>query len=455
MEIHDYVRVLRRNAVLLVSAALIGLAGGTFVALNAPARYDATTTLFVSVQSPSGSSTDLNLGRTYAQQAVSSYVALVPSALVLQPVIDDLGVDLRPAQLAEKVRASAELNSLAISVTVSDGNPSQSARLANAIGESFATVVVEQLEKRDDDSASPIRIDTLQVAQVPVAPVAPSFTTSLMIGGIVGTAAGFALTALRAVLDTRVRSIDDVERATSVPVLGGLAFDPKAPRRPLVVAADSRNPRTEGFRALRTNIEYLAAGGETPVFVITSAGPGEGKSTTAANLAIAFAQSGSRVALVDGDLRMPRVADYFAIEGGVGLTDVLAGRLPASEALQRWGHGALFLLPAGTIPPNPAELLGSAAMSSLLADLRVAFDIVIIDAPPVLLVTDAAVLAGRANGALLVVAAGKTTTPRLRAAIDSIRKVGATVLGTVVTMLPTANPARSGASRKRRTQFLR
>ncbi|MEV7578651.1 MULTISPECIES: polysaccharide biosynthesis tyrosine autokinase [unclassified Microbacterium] len=455
MEIHDYVRILRRNAVLLLSAALIGLAGGTFVALNAAPRYDATTTLFVSAQSPSGSSTDLNLGRTYAQQAVSSYVALVPSALVLQPVIDDLGLDLRPAQLAENVRASAELNSLAISVTVSDGNPSQSARVANAIGESFATVVVEQLEKRADDSVSPIRIDTLQVAQVPVAPVAPNVTTSMTIGGIVGIAGGFALTALRAAIDTRVRSIDDVERSTSVPVLGGIAFDPKAPQQPLVVAADSRDPRAEGFRALRTNVEFLAAGGSTPVVVITSAGPGDGKSTTAANLAIAFAQSGSKVALVDGDLRMPRVADYFAIEGGVGLTDVLAGRIAASDALQRWGRGALFVLPAGTIPPNPAELLGSTAMSSLLADLRVAFDIVIIDAPPVLLVTDAAVLAGQSNGALLVVAAGKTTSPRLRAAIDSIDKVGATILGTVITMLPTTNPARFLASRKRRAKFLR
>lgn len=455
MEIHDYVRVLRRNAVLLVSAVLIGVAGGAFVALNAPARYDSTTTLFVSVQASSADSTDLNLGRTYAQQAVSSYVALVPSALVLQPVIDDLGLDLRPAQLAEKVTASAELNSLAISVTVSDGSPSQSARLANAIGESFATVVVEQLEKRADDSASPIRIDTLQMAQVPVTPVAPSFATSLMLGAIVGAAAGFALTALRTIVDTRVRSISDVERATSLPILGAIAFDPAAHRRPLIVAADPRDPRTEGFRALRTNVDFLAAAGTAPVFVITSAGPGEGKSTTAANLAIAFAQSGSRVALVDGDLRMPRVADYFSIEGGAGLTDVLAGRLAASEALQRWGRGALFLLPAGTIPPNPAELLGSAAMSSLLADLRAAFDIVIIDAPPVLLVTDAAVLAGRANGALLVVAAGKTTVPRLRAAIDSIDKVGATVLGTVVTMLPGTTSTRSPSSRQRGAKILR
>lgn len=455
MEIHDYVRVLRRNAVLLVSTALIGVAAGAFVALNAPARYDATTTLFVSVQSPSGDSTELNLGRTYAQQAVSSYVALVPSALVLQPVIDDLGLDLRPAQLAEKVDASAELNSVAISVTVSDGNPSQSARLANAIAESFATVVVEQLEKRADGAASPIRIDTLQAAQVPVTPVAPNFTTSLMIGGILGAVAGFALSALRTVLDTRVRSIRDVERATSVPVVGTIAFDPAAVRQPLIVAAATRDSRTEGFRALRTNVEFLAADGSAPVFVITSAGPGEGKSTTAANLAIAFAQSGSRVALVDGDLRMPRVADYFGIEGGAGLTDVLAGRLTASDALQRWGGGALFLLPSGTIPPNPAELLGSAAMSSLLADFRVAFDIVIIDAPPVLLVTDAALLAGRANGALLVVAAGKTTVPRLRAAVDSIDKVGATILGTVITMLPTTTRARPAASRRRRVQSLR
>src|SRR5690606_20414304 len=142
------------------------------------------------------------------------------------------------------------------------------------------------------------------------------------------------------------------------------------------------------------------------VFVVTSSGPAEGKSTVAANLAIAAAEAGLRVALIDADLRLPRIASHFGIEGGIGLSDVLAGRLSANDALQRWGRGTLFVLPSGTVPPNPAELLGSGAMSDLIAAFRETFDLVVIDAPPVLLVTDAAVAARHADGVLLVAAAG-------------------------------------------------
>lgn len=443
MDIHDYLRVLRRNVVLIISTTLIGAAVGALMALNTAPRYQAAAQLVVVAQSPTGSSAELNLGRTYAQQAVTSYVALVSSALVLQPVIDDLGLETEPSQLAGRVQASAQLNSLAITITVTDGNPSQAARLANAIGESFATVVVEQLEKHPDDASSPIRIDTLQAATVPVAPVAPNIRLSVLIGALVGLAAGIGLAALRTVLDTRIRSTTDIERATTAPLLGAIALNPKAAQQPLIVAANGKDPRAEGFRTLRTNVQFLAIGGGPAVYVVTSAGPGEGKSTTAANLAIAFAESGARVALVDGDLRLPRVADYFGIEGGVGLSDVLAGRIAASEAMQRWGRGTLFVLPAGTVPPNPAELLGSSAMSSLIGELKRAFDIILIDAPPVLLVTDAAVIANRADGALLVAAAGRTTVPRLTAAVESIEKIDAKVLGTIVTMLPTTGVDKS------------
>jgi capsular exopolysaccharide synthesis family protein len=443
MDIHDYLRVLRRNVVLIVSATLIGAAIGALMALNTAPRYQSSAQLIVVAQSPTGDSAELNLGRTYAQQAVTSYVALVSSALVLQPVIDDLGLDLEPSQLAGRVQATAELNSLAITVTVTDGNPSQAARLANAIAESFSSVVVQQLEKHPDDSSSPIRIDTLQAAQVPTAPSAPNVRLSIIIGTLVGLAAGIGIAALRTVLDTRIRSTKDIERATTAPLLGAIALNPDAAKQPLIVASNGKDPRAEGFRSLRTNVQFLALGGESSVFVVTSAGPGEGKSTTAANLAIAFAETGARVAIVDGDLRLPRVADYFGIEGGVGLSDVLAGRIAASDAMQRWGRGALFVLPAGTVPPNPAELLGSAAMSSLMGELKRAFDIVIIDAPPVLLVTDAAVLATRANGELLVAAAGRTTVPRLTAAVESLEKVDAKVLGAIVTMLPTTGVDKS------------
>lgn len=439
MDIHDYLRLLRRNLVLIVSATLIGLSCGVLVALTTPPRYVASAELLVSVQAgETAVPGDLAQGRTYAQQVVTSYVSVIPSALVLEPVIRDLGLNESAAQLAGRIEATATPPSTAITLTVSHPNPGQAARIANAVGESFAEMVAKQLERPRDDSPSSIRIDILQPALVPETPAAPNMNLSVVLGGLIGLTVGIGVAALRTVLDTRIRSVADVEAVTGVPVLGATVLDPEAKSRPLVVASASRDPRAEAFRSLRTNVQFLSFDGGPGVYVVTSAGPGEGKSTTAANLAIAFAESGARVALLDGDLRLPRVADYFAIEGGVGLSDVLVGRIAASDAMQRWGRGTLFVLPAGTLPPNPAELLGSESMFELLNDLKSVFDIVIIDAPPVLLVTDAAVMSRLANGAIVAVAAGKTTAPRLQAAVSSIETVGAKVLGTVVTMLPTS-----------------
>jgi len=147
-----------------------------------------------------------------------------------------------------------------------------------------------------------------------------------------------------------------------------------------------------------------------------------------------------RVALVDADLRKPRVADNFHIEGGVGLSDVLAGRVPLSGAIQPWGRSKLFLLPAGTLPPNPAEILGSRAMWQTLEEMRRAFDYIIIDAPPLLAVTDAAVVSRLTTGAILVAASGSTRKPQLTAAVKTIESADAKLLGVIITKLPTKGP---------------
>ena len=358
-------------------------------------------------------------------------------------MIEALDLDETSAELSAQVTASAGLNTVVISVTVSDPNPERAARIANAIGESFTTVVADRLEKPTSETPSPVRVETLQPAQVPLTPVAPNMRLSLALGALLGLAAGVGFAVLRTVLDTRIHTIAEVEEVTGAPTLGGIALDPDTKARPLVVAVAATDPRAEAFRALRTNVQFLAIGGEPAAYVVTSAGPSEGKSTTAANLAIAFAETGARVALLDGDLRKPKVAEYFGIEGGLGLADVLVGRVGLTDVIQRWGRGTLFLLPSGTIPPNPAELLGSTAMANLIAELKYAFDVVIIDGPPVLLVTDAVVVSRFTNGVILVAAAGSTTKARLESAVKSIDAVGSKVLGTVVTMLPTAGADKS------------
>lgn len=441
MELKDYLRILHKNWIVIVASVLLGVGAASVVSLTATPQYVSTSELYVSVRSGADSGTsELVQGTSFARQAVTSYVSIANSTVVLQPVIDELGLDLSVAQLAPRVSASSPLNTVLIEITVSGDDPVEAAMIANAVGQSLGNVVVDVLEKPEGDAPSPVKIEMVQPASPPSSPASPNVPLNLALGFLLGLAAGVGFAVLRTVLDTRIHSLHDIEQVTDTPILGAIAFDPEAKKRPLVVHVDPRSPRSESFRTLRTNIRFLNVDSGPRVFVVTSSVPGEGKSTTAANLAISLAETGASVALVDGDLRLPKVAEYMAVEGAVGLTDVLIDRVDLQEALQRWGRGRLFVLPSGRVPPNPSELLGSAAMSRVLQTLSSQVDYVIIDAPPLLLVTDAAVLSKFSGGAIMVAASGRTKRQELGGAIRALDHVGTRLLGLVVTMMPTKGP---------------
>ncbi|SDO45395.1 capsular exopolysaccharide family [Microbacterium sp. ru370.1] len=440
MELRDYLRILHRNWILILALTILGGAGAYGYSLVQTPTYEASTQLYVSVRSDSSGVSELAQGTNFARQAVVSFVDVVDSALVLDRVIDDLDLDTTAQQLARSIDASSPTNSVIISIRVSDANAERSADIANSVGTNFANVVVNQLEKPDGNAASLVKVETIEPALVPVTPAAPHTLLNVVLGIIIGLALGLGIAILRSILDTRIHSLHDIEAATEAPVLGGIALDPDAKKRPLIVHADPRNPRAESFRSLRTNLQFIDVDGSSRSFVVSSAGPGEGKSTTTANLAIALAETGARVALVDGDLRLPRVADYMGIEGGVGLTDVLIGRAELVDVLQQWGTGKLFVLPSGRTPPNPSELLGSQSMQRTLEALADAFDYVLVDAPPLLLVTDAAVISRFTSGVLMVAASGTTKKPQLTAAVEKLNAIGSRLFGVIVTMLPSKGP---------------
>lgn len=440
MELRDYLRILHRNWILILALTIVGGAGAYGYSLLQTPTYEASTQLYVSVRSDSSGVSELAQGTNFARQAVVSFVDVVDSALVLDRVIDDLDLDTTAQQLASTIDASSATNSVIISIRVSNTDAESAAAIANSVGTNFADVVVNRLEKPDGDAASLVRVETIAPALVPTAPAAPHVGINVALGILLGLALGLGFAVLRSVLDTRIHSLHDIEAVTDSPVLGGIALDPDAKKRPLIVHADPRNPRAESFRSLRTNLQFIDVDGSSRSFVVSSAGPGEGKSTTTANLAIALAETGARVALVDGDLRLPRVADYMGIEGGVGLTDVLIGRAELVDVLQQWGTGKLFVLPSGRTPPNPSELLGSQSMQRTLEALADAFDYVLVDAPPLLLVTDAAVISRFTSGVLMVAASGTTKKPQLTAAVEKLNAIGSRLFGVIVTMLPSKGP---------------
>jgi non-specific protein-tyrosine kinase len=238
------------------------------------------------------------------------------------------------------------------------------------------------------------------------------------------------------VLDSSVKSTEVMEELVGAPTLGAVAFEPAVAARPLIVQEATGSPRAEAYRRIRTNLQFVDVDRPPRVITVNSSLPGEGKTTTACNLAITLAQSGRRVALVDADLRRPKVAQYLGLEGAVGLTSVLIDHTRLGQALQLWGPDRIGVLTSGAIPPNPSELLASQHMVDLLAQLETRWDFVILDTPPLLAVTDAAVLASRCDGALLVVRHGRTTRHQVQAATAALKAVSARPVGVVLNMTP-------------------
>jgi non-specific protein-tyrosine kinase len=253
--------------------------------------------------------------------------------------------------------------------------------------------------------------------------------------------AGLFIAGLAAVLreatDTSVKSVEVLRGLTGGSVLASVGTQDKAQRQKL---REHRSPNTEAYRSLRTNLQFLDVDHPVRVLTVTSSVPGEGKSVTACNLALALADAGKRVVLVDGDLRCPQVCAYLGCTSRAGLTSVLIGASLLEETLIEGRNRLLRILPSGPIPPNPSELLGSVRMTELVERLKQDADIVVIDSPPLLPVTDAAILSRASDGAILVVRHGQTRREQLVRATDQLRAVEARLLGSVLNRVPLRGP---------------
>ncbi|MCA5922362.1 polysaccharide biosynthesis tyrosine autokinase [Curtobacterium oceanosedimentum] len=433
MDFESILRILRRGwLVVLLATVAGGGAGWGLAALQQP-TYEATTSLYVAVPGASNSS-EVAQGGSAAEQRVQSFANVAVSSRVLQSVIDDLRLDTTPKQLAEHVAATTPIDSVLVNVTVTDADPRLAADIANGIGASLASVVTTELEE-PIGGESPFRISTIEPAVTPDAPASPNLLVNVLGGVAAGLIAGLAGAALRAALDNRPQGRADVETLTGAATVGEIPFEKAVREDPLVLRSRPESPSSEAFRRFRMNLQFLEIGRASRSFVVTSSIPGEGKTTTVANLALSLAESGLNVALVDADLRRPRIAEVMGVEGGAGLTDVLIGRLELEDAVQPWGRDGLVVLPSGSLPPNATELVGSEAMRAVVQELERRHEVVLIDAPPLLPVTDAAALTKLTGGALLVVSMRRTTRRQIEQARAVLADVGCAPVGFVMTML--------------------
>lgn len=429
MDLRGYLTLLRRRWLTITIIAISAIVAAGVLSVLATREYKSTTSVFFTISFGS-SANDLAQGSTYAQSQVTTYAELARLPAVLEPVVDELGLDVTPRQLASQVSASVQAGTVIIDITVSDTSAQRAADIANAIAGQLKTTV-EELAPTNEAGDSLVQVTSVAKATPPEYVYSPNTKRNLLVGLLTGLLAGVGLVLLRNVLDTRVRGRADVHRTTDLPVLGSIGVL-SGGSRSLVVQDAPSSTQAEAYRQIRTNLQFLGVNDQAHSIVITSALPDEGKSTIAANLAIALAETAARVLLIDADLRRPSIADLMSLEGAAGLTTVLIGRADFAEVVQEWGDGHLDVLTSGDIPPNPSELLASPAMSNLLAAVEDRYDVILLDSAPLLPVTDAAILSRLALGTIVVANAKGLRRQQLADGLLFLKQVEARVLGIVL-----------------------
>lgn len=434
MELKDVIQAARNGWWLLVAGLLVGMAAAGAVTWQATPEYTSSTQLFVSTSSSDTTASALS-GSQFSQQRVASYVQLITGEQLAGRVIDQLGLSDTPTELTDSITASTSPDTVLLDVSVTRESPTQARDVAAALGQQF-TAFVTELETPDGATTSAVKVTVVEQPEVAADPTTPRPLRNLALGALVGLLLGAGGALLRDRLDNTVKSGDELQALTGVGLVGALLEDPTLQESHLVSDDDGYSETAEAYRQVRTNLQFLDVDNPARTIVVTSSLPGEGKTTVAVNLALVLAQSGARVALIEADLRRPRLTRYLGMISGAGLSNVLAGTATYEELVQPYGDGNLSVLAAGPMPPNPSEMLGSHQMRTLLAEARTVNNYVIIDAPPLLPVTDGAVLSVGADGALLVTRYGVTTTAQVQQAAANLHRIDAKLLGTVLNRVP-------------------
>ncbi|GEK78809.1 polysaccharide biosynthesis tyrosine autokinase [Agrococcus baldri] len=429
MTLHEYATALLKHWLVIVVLAVLGAAAGYGASQLMDERYRSETTVMIS-PARGDSTIELVQGSNYVQSIVQTYAVLARSPVVLQPVIDDLGLDETAARLAARTDVEAPLNTMVIEIGVTDATPGAAQEAADAIAAEFADAVADT-SPEGADGLPAVRVSVISPARAPLSAIAPNTRMNTVLGGGAGLAVGIlAALALRR-FGSRLGSLDDLEDAVEVPVLGAIGRTGSGG----VVEALREHPGgrvAESVRQTTAALKFVDMDREHRVLLVSSAGAGEGKSSTSLGLALTLADVGSRVLLVEADLRRPTIAQMTGIEGAIGLTTVLVGDATLAEAAQVWGNERLHVLPSGPKPPNAGHLLTSARLRAIIDQARAEYEYVIIDTPPVVAVSDALWLAPAVDAAILVARADRTRRDALRRAITAMDGSPAPVLGVVL-----------------------
>jgi succinoglycan biosynthesis transport protein ExoP len=435
VQLRDVAVVLRDGWRMVLTGVLVGLAAAAALTILTPPTYLAHARVYFTVTRPANPDVADPGGVTILHTAdLQTLTEQIDSPIIQDPLAKATPT---PDGVWFDVSLTVPETNSWVDVTARSSDPKVAAQAANAAGPVLAGVAARFAPLLSQPATS-IVAEAITPAVVPAAPNSPDVRRNLVLGLLLGLAAGVGAVLARRQLDSRVHNETDLGLSTTRPVLVAIPHDPVAAGPALAFEQDPHGGHAESIRRLRTNLLFIDVTSTRHAFVLTSAMPGEGKTTTVLNLARAMAESGARTLVVDADLRNPSVAKSLAIEGAVGLTTVLLRRIPFHEAVQPWGSSRLHVLPAGPIPPNPSELLGSRRMAELMSLVTAQYDFVLVDSPPLVPVIDAVLLQRLTGSLVLVVAAERTRRKDLEAALTSLDTVGSEPAGIVLNFVPSS-----------------
>ena len=416
----DLFNAVRKHVITAVVTLVIVMVAICAYTFTRTPQYTATSELLATYRSSAAASgassnaVELSSGANYINSQIQTYPQLIKTESVLQPVIDDLGLDTTVKELAASVTASNPDGTMLVDISVNDPDPKQASSIANSVAENLRKQVTSTIYSDEGDKIiSPVNL--VQQAYAPASPSSPNVKLNMAIGLVSGIVLGVMVALIKDLLDTRVRRDSDVTTVIDAPVLGSLSRNEAYVGTSPVIISRPASREAEEIRRLRTNVMFVLP--DEPlsnVIVVTSAGPSEGKTTLSVNLATAFAENGSKVLLIDADVRNPSVSKALGIEGAVGLTHLITNRVSSHDAIQRYWKPNFHVLPAGKQTMNPSILLNSRAMRALIEQVAEAYDYVIIDTAPMQVANDAAVFAKEGPELLLVAGLGVTEKKLLR-----------------------------------------
>jgi succinoglycan biosynthesis transport protein ExoP len=429
VDLRQYARIFERHWVLICVSVLAFTGAAAALAWTRTPVYAANTQLFVSLNAASDVGESYT-GTLFTQHRVASYAQLASDPAVLERVASELRLPYSPDALAAKTDAQVLAGSVLIDLIARDPSPERAKAIADELGRQLAIVVV-RLETPPGTGRSLVTLSPTSPAQLPSEPVSPQKPLYLVLGALLGLVFGLGVTVLREAFNNRVRTGEEAEAAVGARLVADFTKTSMNAAESLVALAQPQSVEAEEYRRMRTNLRFLSS------LTVTSVGPSQATTAIAANLGVVVAQAGYRVLLVDANLREPRLAELFGSASSPGLTSVVEGMTTLGAAVHApRADLPLEILASGLAPASPGELLASRRFATLLTEMVDRAEIVILAAPPVLSVADAATLAPRTRGVVLVTPVGSTNVDRLEQAAALLRSVDAQIVGLVATRPP-------------------